>query len=85
MSKLQNQMDFFSDCWKEVYGSRPGRINYDWFKSMSYKDRDAELQSLCDSINHSTDLEIQEEEETVKNLHQYGNFTKEHLDKWDCL
>ena len=52
---------------------------------MSYKDREAELKELCDSINHSTDLEIQEEEETVKNLQQYGNFTKEQLDKWDCL
>jgi HEAT repeat protein len=52
---------------------------------MSYKDREAELQSLCDTINHETDLEIQEEEETVKNLQQYGDFTKEQLEKWNCL
>ena len=32
---LQNKRDFFSDAWKEVYGSRPGRINYDWFKSLT--------------------------------------------------
>ena len=82
---LQNKIDFFSDAWKEVYGSRPGRINYDWFKSLTNEDREAELQGLCDAINHNTDLEIQEEEETVKDLQQYGDFTKEQLEKWDCL
>ena len=48
---IRDDVSFYSDIWKEIYGSRPGIEYYEWFMSLSSEERQDELKKLCAEIN----------------------------------
>jgi len=48
---IRDDVSFYSDIWKEIYGSRPGIECYKWFMSLSSEERQDELKKLCAEIN----------------------------------
>ena len=82
---INDDAGFYSDCYKELHGSRPGRILIQRFMKGSDTERQADLKDLCNSIQNFCDQDEEYYLETVKNLQQYGDFTAEQLSKWDCL
>ena len=82
---LDADLQFFSDAFKDVFGSRPGEFSRNEFSKLSEKDRQIELKDLCDKANAEHKERLQEEAEDLKNLQQYGDFSKSQLKKWGCL
>ena len=60
---------------KDSRGSRPSGAGAEWFVSLPYAERQAEIQKHIDSINEMTEFLEAERKADVKYLQSFGDFT----------
>lgn len=62
---------FYSEVVKDSLGSRPSGADADWFVSLPYAERQAEIQRHIDSVNEMTEFLEAEHKADVKFLNSY--------------
>ena len=67
---------FYSEIVKDSRGSRPRGADAEWFVSLPYAERQAEIQRHIDSVNEMTEFLEVERKADVKYLKSFGDFTK---------
>ena len=83
--KLGADWSFYSDAVKDLRGSRPGSVEFNWFIGLTEAQRKFEIQELCDSINAQTEREEVQHQEDLVQLQTYGDFNEKQLVAWGCL
>ena len=71
------QADFYyySEMVKDSCGSRPRGADAEWFVSLPYAERQAEIQRHIDSVNEMTEFLEAERKADIKYLESFGDFT----------
>ena len=67
---------FYSEMVKDSRGPRPRVADAEWFISLPYTERQAEIQRHIDSVNEMTEFLEVERKADVKYLQSFGDFTK---------
>ena len=67
---------FYSEIVKDSRGSRPRGADAEWFFSLPYDERQAEIQSHIDSVNEMTEFLEAERKADVNYLESFSNFTE---------
>jgi len=62
---------FYSEMVKDSRGSRPRGADAEWFVSLPYAERQAEIQRHIDSVNEMTEFLEAERKADVKFLNSY--------------
>ena len=72
------QADFYyySEMVKDSRGSRPRGADAEWFVSLNYAERQAEIQRHIDSVNEMTEFLEAEHKADIKYLKSFGDFSK---------
>ena len=83
--KLGADWSFYSDAVKDLRGSRPGSVEFNWFVGLTEAQRKYEIQEVCDSINVQTEMEEVQHQEDLVYLQTFGDFTENQLVAWGCL
>ena len=67
---------FYSELVRDSRGSRPRGADAEWFVSLSYAERQAEIQRHIDSVNEMTEFLEAEYKADVKYLKSFGDFSE---------
>ena len=67
---------FYSEMVRDSRGSRPRGADAEWFVSLSYAERQAEIQRHIDSVNEMTEFLEAEYKADVKYLKSLGDFSE---------
>ena len=67
---------FYSEMVRDSRGSRPRGADAEWFVSLSYAERQAEIQRHIDSVNEMTEFLEAEYKADVKYLKSFDDFSE---------
>ena len=67
---------FYSEMVKNSRGSRPHGADAEWFVSLPYAERQAEIQRHIDSVNEMTEFLEAERKADIKYLESFSNLTE---------
>ena len=67
---------FYSEMVKDSRGSRPPGADAEWFASLPYAERQAEIQRHIDSVNEMTEFLEAERKADIKYLQSFGKFNE---------
>ena len=72
------QADFYyySEIVKDSHGSRPRGADAEWFVSLNYAQKQAEIQRHIDSVNEMTEFLEAEYNADIKYLKSFGDFSE---------
>ena len=67
---------FYSEMVKVSRGARPHGADAEWFVSLPYAERQAEIQRHIDSINEMEEFLEAERQADIKYLQSFGDFSE---------
>ena len=70
---------FYSEMVKDSRGLSPCGADADWFVSLPYAERQAEIQRHIDSVNEMTEFIEAERKADVKYLESFSDFNEKQL------
>ena len=70
---------FYLDVVKDSRGSRPRGADAEWFVSLNYAERQAEIQRHIDSVNEMTEFLEADRKADIKYLQSFGDFSENQL------
>ena len=73
------QADFYLEMVKDSRGSRPRGADAEWFVSLNYAQKQAEIQRHIDSVNEMTEFLEAERKAEIKYLQSFGKFNEKKL------